>query len=338
MPYEPADYARLDELLSDEERLIQTTVREFVDQKVLPHIGKWFEDGHFPEELIPEMAALGLLGANLDGYGCAGLSPVAYGLMLQELERGDSGLRSFVSVQGSLAMYAIHRYGSDQQKEHWLPRMARGEAIGCYGLTEPDFGSNPGGMQTRAVLQGDEYVLNGNKMWITNGSIADVAVVWAREDDDIRGFLVPRDAPGFSTTLQKHKWSLRASITSELHFEDCRIPADCKLPLAEGLKAPLGCLTQARSGIAWGALGAAQACYTEALEYAKTRIQFGKPIAAFQLVQAKLVDMPDGDHERAAVSSPPGHPQGRRQDALPARLDGQAQQCRHGAGDRPPGT
>ena len=290
-PYDPPDYALLDELLTDEERLIRETVRGFVSERIIPSVGSWFEAEHFPQELIPEIGALGLLGANLQGYGCAGLGGVAYGLVLEELERGDSGLRSFVSVQGSLAMYAIHEFGSDEQKEAWLPRMAKGEAIGCFGLTEPDFGSNPAGLQTRAQRDGDDYVLNGNKMWITNGSIADVAVLWARDGDGVSGFLVGRDTPGFSTTLQKGKWSLRASITSELHFDECRIPVTNRLPKACGLKAALACLTQARTGIAWGALGAAQACYCEALEYAKTRIQFGKPIAAFQLVQAKLAEM-----------------------------------------------
>jgi glutaryl-CoA dehydrogenase len=290
-PYNPPDYFLLDELLSQEEKLIRSSVRGFVDEKVLPIIARCFREERFPSELVGEVAALGLLGANLEGYGCAGLGNVAYGLILQELERGDSGLRSFVSVQGSLAMFAIHRFGSEEQKERWLPRMARGEAIGCFGLTEPDFGSNPAGLQARARRDGNSYVLNGNKMWITNGSIADLAVVWAREDDRIQGFLVEKGAPGFSTTLQKGKWSLKASVTSELHFQDCRIPAANKLPGAGGLKSPLSCLNQARAGISWGALGSAMACYSEALEYSKTRIQFGKPIASFQLVQAKLVEM-----------------------------------------------
>jgi glutaryl-CoA dehydrogenase len=289
--YEPPDYGRLDDLLTDEEKLIRRSVRSFVDERVLPIIARAFREERFPAELVPAIADLGLLGASLEGYGCAGLGSVAYGLVLQELERGDSGLRSFVSVQGSLAMYAIHRFGSGEQKEKWLPKMARGELIGCFGLTEPDFGSNPAGLQTRAEARGGEYVLNGNKMWITNGSIADVAVVWAREGDRIRGFVVEKGSPGFSSTLQKGKWSLRASITSELHFADCRIPAGNRLPGAEGLKGPLSCLNQARFGIAWGAIGAATACYCEALEYAKSRIQFGKPIASFQLVQAKLVEM-----------------------------------------------
>ncbi len=291
LPFSPPDYYLVDNLLTDEERLVRQTVREFVSEKVLPIIADCFTNDRFPEELIPEIAKLGLLGAHIKGYGCAGLSHVGYGVAMQELERGDSGLRSFVSVQGSLAMHAIHTFGSDEQKERYLPAMARGERIGCFGLTEPDHGSDPSGMETRAVRDGDEYVVNGNKMWISNGSIADVAVVWAKEEDRIHGFLVDRSTPGFSTTKQKGKWSLRASITSELHFEDCRIPAGQRLPGAKGLKAALTCLTQARSGIAWGALGAAMACYSEALEYAKTRIQFDRPIASFQLVQAKLVGM-----------------------------------------------
>ena len=289
--YQPPDYFLLADLLSEEEKLIRSSVRSFVDEKVLPIIAKCFREERFPAELIPEIASLGLLGANLEGYGCAGLGNVAYGLILEELERGDSGLRSFVSVQGSLAMYAIHRFGTDEQKDRWLPRMARGEAIGCFGLTEPDFGSNPAGLQTRARKEGSSYVLNGNKMWITNGSVADLAVVWAKEDDRIQGFVVEKGAPGFSTTLQKGKWSLRASVTSELHFQDCRISLQNKLLEATGLKAALSCLNQARAGISWGALGAAMACYSEALEYSKARIQFGKPIASFQLVQAKLVEM-----------------------------------------------
>ena len=291
MAYTPPDYYLVDALLSDEERLIRQTVREFVDAKVLPIVTECFAAERFPRELIPEMAKMGLLGAHLRGYGCAGLSSVGYGLVLQELERGDSGLRSFVSVQGSLAMHAMHAFGSEAQKERYLPAVARGECIGCFGLTEPDFGSDPSGMQTRAVREGDKYVLNGNKMWISNGSIADVAVVWAKEEGRVQGFLVEPGTPGFSTTQQKGKWSLRASVTSELHFDDCEIAASQRLPKAQGLKAALACLNQARAGIAWGALGAAMACYCEALEYAKSRIQFGRPIASFQLVQAKLVRM-----------------------------------------------
>ena len=290
-PFEAPDYYRIDDLLTDEERLVRDSVRAFVTENVLPIIGEAYEEGRFPREVVPEVARLGLLGASLEGYGCAGIGHVAYGLALQELERGDSGLRSFVSVQGSLAMYAIHALGSEEQKARWLPPMARGEAIGCFGLTEPDFGSNPAGLKTRAERRGSEYVLSGNKMWITNGSIADVSVVWAKEDGRIQGFLVEKGSPGFSTTLQKGKWSMRASVTSELHLEDCRIPETNRLPGARGLRSALACLNQARAGIAWGALGAAMACYAEALEYARSRVQFGKAIASFQLVQAKLADM-----------------------------------------------
>jgi glutaryl-CoA dehydrogenase len=289
--YTPPDYYLLDDLLTEEEKLIRQTVRDFVDEKVLPRIASAFREERFPAELVSEIAGLGLLGANIQGHGCAGLGSVAYGLILQELERGDSGLRSFVSVQGSLAMAAIDLFGSEEQKARWLPPMARGELIGCFGLTEPDFGSNPAGLQTTARRAGAEYVLDGNKMWITNGSIANLAVVWAREEGKIQGFVVEKASPGFSTTLQKGKWSLRASVTSELHFQGCRIPGSNRLPGATGLKAALACLNQARAGIAWGAIGAAMACYSEALDYAKSRIQFGKPIASFQLVQEKLVGM-----------------------------------------------
>ncbi len=285
------DFYALDKLLTEEERLVRDSVREFVDRRILPIIAACCREERFPAELVPEIAELGLLGASLKGYECAGLGPVAYGLALQELERGDSAIRSFVSVQGSLAMYAIYAHGDEAQKVRWLPAMARGEKIGCFGLTEPDFGSNPAGLQTTAVRRGGEYVLSGNKMWITNGCIADVAVVWAREEGEMRGFLVERGAPGFSTSLVKGKWSLRASVTSGLHFQDCRIPVENRLPNAKGLRGPLSCLNQARYGISWGAIGAAMACYSEAVEYARTRIQFGKPIASFQLIQAKLVEM-----------------------------------------------
>ena len=285
------DLYNIDHLLSEEERMVRDTVRKFVSERVLPVIGEHFEAGTFPRELIPEIADLGLMGMHLDGYGCAGLSAVCYGLACQELEAGDSGLRSFVSVQGSLAMFPIHRFGSEEQKQRWLPPMARGEAIGCFGLTEPDSGSDPGSMRTTARRDGDSYILNGTKMWITNGGIADIAVVWARADDGIRGFLVERGTPGFSTSDVHHKLSLRASITSELHFEDCRIPADNMLPGARGLRGPLSCLDEARYGIAWGATGAARTCYEVALDYAKTRVQFDRPIASFQLVQEKLAIM-----------------------------------------------
>jgi len=286
-----SDLYNIEHLLSEEERMVRDTVRQFVRERVLPIIGEHFEAGTFPRDLIPQVAELGLLGMHLQGYGCAGLSAVCYGLACQELEAGDSGLRSFVSVQGSLAMYPIHAFGSEEQKQHWLPGMAKGELIGCFGLTEPDFGSEAAGMITSARRDGDSYVLNGAKMWITNGSIADVAVVWAKAEDGVRGFLVERGMPGFSTNDIHHKLSLRASITSELHFDECRVPVTSMLPDVRGMRGPLSCLNEARFGIAWGATGAARACYEMALEYAKTRIQFKKPIASFQLVQQKLAIM-----------------------------------------------
>lgn len=286
-----SDLYNVDSLLSEEERMVRDTVRKFVRERVLPIIDQHFEAGTFPRELIPEIADLGLLGMHLEGYGCAGLSAVCYGLACQELEAGDSGLRSFVSVQGSLAMFPIHKFGSEEQKQQWLPRMARGEVIGCFGLTEPDSGSDPGSMRTNARRDGDSYILNGTKMWITNGGIADLAVVWARTDEGIRGFIVERDTPGFTTSNIHQKLSLRASVTSELHFADCRIPAANMLPNVRGLRGPLSCLDEARYGIAWGANGAARTCYETALDYAKTRIQFDKPIASFQLVQQKLAIM-----------------------------------------------
>jgi glutaryl-CoA dehydrogenase len=286
-----ADLYNIDHLFSEEERMVRDTVQKFVRERVLPVIGEHFEAGTFPRELIPEIADLGLLGMHLDGYGCAGLSAVCYGLACQELEAGDSGLRSFVSVQGSLAMFPIYAFGSEEQKQRWLPRMARGEVIGCFGLTEPDSGSDPGSMRTTARRDGDSYILNGNKMWITNGGIADLAVVWAKAEDGIRGFLVERGTPGFTTSDIHHKLSLRASITSELHFEDCRIPVTNMLPNVRGLRGPLSCLDEARYGIAWGANGAARACYEAALDYAKTRVQFNRAIGGFQLVQQKLTIM-----------------------------------------------
>src|SRR5579859_7739252 len=285
------DLYNIDHLLSEEERMVRDTVRKFVSERILPIIGEHFEAGTFPRDLIPEIAGLGLLGMHLEGYGCAGLSAVCYGLACQELEAGDSGLRSFVSVQGSLAMFPIHKFGSEEQKQRWLPPMARGEVIGCFGLTEPDSGSDPGSMRTTARRDGDSYILNGTKMWITNGGIADVAVVWAKAEDGVHGFLVERGTPGFSTSDVHHKLSLRASITSELHFEDCRIPAGNMLPGVRGLRGPLSRLDEARYGIAWGASGAARTCYEVALNYAKTRVQFDRPIGGFQLVQEKLVIM-----------------------------------------------
>jgi len=285
------DLYNIDHLLSEEERMVRDTVRKFVQDRVLPVIAGHFEAGTFPEGLIPEMAELGLLGMHLEGYGCAGLNAVCYGLACQELEAGDSGLRSFASVQGSLVMFPIFAYGSEEQKQHWLPRMAQGKAIGCFGLTEPDSGSDPASMLTTARRDGDSYILNGTKMWITNGSVADVALVWARAEDGVRGFLVERGTPGFTTSNIHHKLSLRASVTSELHFEDCRIPSANMLPEVHGMRGPLSCLNEARYGIAWGATGAARACYEAALDYAKSRVQFKRPIASFQLVQLKLVNM-----------------------------------------------
>ncbi|MBC8260992.1 MAG: acyl-CoA dehydrogenase family protein [Planctomycetia bacterium] len=289
--YEGTDFYIIDDLLTEEQRLIRDTVRDFVDDHVVDVIDDCFMEDKFPTELIPMLGELGLLGANLDGYECAGLDNTAYGLIMQELERGDSGLRSFVSVQGGLVMYPIHRYGTEEQKQKFLPELAAGRMIGCFGLTEPDHGSNPSGMITHAVEDGDSYVLNGNKMWITNGCVADVAVVWAKLDGRIRGFLVEKGTEGFSTTKQGKKFSLRASITSELHFQDCRIPKENLMPGADGLGGPLSCLTQARYGIAWGATGAAMACFDAAKKYSLSRIQFDKPIASFQLVQQKLAEM-----------------------------------------------
>jgi len=291
-PPPPLDFLDLDRLLSDEERLIRDTTRSFVADRVLPEVAGWFERGELPRELAKELGDLGLLGMHLQGYGCAGTNAVSYGLACLELEAGDSGARSFVSVQGSLAMYPIWRYGSEEQKRRWLPPMAAGEVIGCFGLTEPDFGSNPAGMRTSARRDGDDWVLNGTKMWITNGGIADVAVVWARtEDEGVRGFLVPAGTHGFSTRDIERKLSLRASVTSELVLEDCRLPADAVLPEVRGMRGPLSCLNEARYGIVWGSMGAARACFQSALEYATTRVQFDRPIGGFQLTQQKLADM-----------------------------------------------
>jgi glutaryl-CoA dehydrogenase len=285
------DFLDLDRLLSEEERLIRDTTRGFVTDKVLPEVAGWFERGEFPRELAKELGGLGLLGMHLDGYGCAGTNAVSYGLAALELEAGDSGMRSFASVQGSLAMFPIWRYGSEEQKQRWLPRMAAGEVIGCFGLTEPDFGSNPAGMRTSARRDGDDWVLNGTKMWITNGGIADLAVVWARAEEGVRGFLVPTDTPGFSTRDIGRKLSLRASVTSELVLEDCRLPGDAVLPEAQGMRGPLSCLDEARYGIVWGSMGAARACFASALDYATSRVQFDRPIGGFQLTQQKLADM-----------------------------------------------
>jgi glutaryl-CoA dehydrogenase len=290
--FDPRDPLSLDGLLDDEERLIRDTVRQYVREKFLPHVAGYFENGSLPESTGPELGQLGLLGMHLEGYGCAGASATAYGLTCLELEAGDSGLRSFCSVQGSLAMFAIWKWGSEEQKERWLPGMAAGTTIGCFGLTEPDAGSNPAGMRTRAKRVGDKWVLNGSKMWITNGSLSDVAVVWARtEEGKVNGFLVEQGMPGFSAPVMHGKLSLRASVTSELVLDGVEVPEVNRLPEATSLRAPLSCLNEARYGIVWGAAGAARACYEAALEYAKSRVQFDKPIAGYQLTQAKLVEM-----------------------------------------------
>ncbi|MEU7750740.1 acyl-CoA dehydrogenase family protein [Micromonospora sp. NPDC049171] len=286
------DLLDLDSSLGEEERQIRDVVRQLVDDRVRPHVADWYEDGRVPaRELALEFGKLGLLGMHLTGYGCAGASAVAYGLACQELEAGDSGLRSLVSVQGSLAMYAIWRYGSEEQKQRWLPSMATGAAIGCFGLTEPDHGSDPASMTTRARRDGDDWLLTGAKMWITNAPIADVAVIWARADEGVRGFAVPMDTPGVTAWEIRRKMSLRASVTGEIALDDVRLPADAQLPEAVGLKAPLSCLTEARYGIVWGAVGAARDCLETTLAYATTRTQFGRPLAGFQLTQAKLADM-----------------------------------------------
>ncbi|HKE64434.1 MAG TPA: acyl-CoA dehydrogenase family protein [Micromonosporaceae bacterium] len=288
----PLDLIDVDHLHSDEELEIRRVVRKLVDERVRPHVADWYEAGTLPaRDLAKEFGKLGLLGMHLHGYGCAGASAVAYGLASMELEAGDSGVRSLVSVQGSLAMYAIYRYGSDAQKDEWLPRMAAGEAIGCFGLTEPDHGSDPGSMRTRARRDGDDWILHGGKMWITNAPVADIAVIWARTDEGIGGFAVPMNSRGVSVREVTHKMSLRASMTGEITLDDVRLPADAALPGARGLRAPLSCLTEARFGIVWGALGSARDCLHTALDYAVTREQFGRPIAGFQLTQAKLADM-----------------------------------------------
>ena len=290
--FQGVDYYHVDELLSEDELMVRKTVRDYVDQKVVPIIEKHYEEGTFPLHLVPQMAELGLFGSTLPArYGCAEMNNVAYGIVMQELERGDSGIRSFASVQSALVMYPIFTFGSQRQKDYWLPKLAAGRAIGCFGLTEPDYGSNPGGLISRAERRDGGYVLNGAKMWITNGSIADVAVVWAKLDGEIKGFLVEKGTKGFSAPEMKGKHSLRASVTSELVFQDCLIPEENILPESGGLKSPLKCLSQARYGIAWGVVGSSMACYDVALQYAKSRIQFDKPIASFQLTQEKLVHM-----------------------------------------------
>jgi glutaryl-CoA dehydrogenase len=288
---DPLDYLEIDTLLSDEERLIRDTVRAWVREHVVPNVGEWFEEGILPMELAPELGKLGLLGMHLEGYGTAGASAVAYGLACLELEAGDSGIRSLVSVQGSLSMFAIWRWGSEEQKQQWLPQMAAGTKLGCFGLTEPDAGSDPGAMRTTARRDGSDWVLNGAKMWITNGSVADVAVVWAQTDEGVRGFLVEKGTRGFSAPDIKKKISLRASVTSELVLDDVRVPADAILPEAKGLRGPLSCLNEARYGIVWGAVGAGRTCFEAALDYSKSRIAFGKPIAGTQIQQLKLAEM-----------------------------------------------
>jgi glutaryl-CoA dehydrogenase len=290
-PNEGADLLRIEDQLTGEERLVRDTVRDFAAERAAPHIADWFEAGTLPRELAPELGKLGMLGMHLTGYGCAGMGPVAYGVACRELEACDSGLRSLVSVQGSLAMYPIWRYGSEEQKQEWLPRMAAGDAIGCFGLTEPDQGSDPGSMKTKAIPNGSGWTLSGTKMWITNGSVADIAVVWAATEQGIRGFLVPRGARGLSASNIHKKLSLRASVTSELHFDGVKLPGDAVLPGVTGLKGPLSCLTEARFGIVWGVTGAARTCFEAAAEYSRTREQFGQPIGGFQLTQSKLAWM-----------------------------------------------
>lgn len=288
---DPLDFLDIDSQLTDEERMLQETVRKWVGDRVLPEIGEWFDRGEIPIELAKELGKLGLLGMHLKGYGCAGASATAYGVACMELEAGDSGIRSLVSVQGSLAMFAIWRWGSEEQKQEWLPRMAAGDAIGCFGLTEPDSGSDPGSMRTTARRDGDDWILNGQKMWITNGSVSEAAVVWARDGEKVRGFIVPRGTRGYTTQDIKGKMSLRASVTSELLLDDVRLPDSARLPEVDTLRGPLSCLNEARYGIVWGAVGAARACYESSLEYSLSRIQFDRPIASFQLIQERLAKM-----------------------------------------------
>ncbi|MFF8865440.1 acyl-CoA dehydrogenase family protein [Streptomyces sp. NPDC015139] len=312
-PFDAADPLGIDDLLDPEDLAVRDTVRSWAADRVLPYVADWYEKGELPQirELARELGAIGALGMSLTGYGCAGASAVQYGLACLELEAADSGIRSLVSVQGSLAMYAIHRFGSEEQKQEWLPRMASGEVIGCFGLTEPDHGSDPAAMRTYAKRDGDDWVLNGRKMWITNGSVAGVAVVWAQTEEGVRGFAVPTDRPGFSAPEIKHKWSLRASVTSELVLDDVRLPATAVLPEVTGLRGPLSCLSHARYGIVWGAMGAARSSFETAVEYAKTREQFGRPIGGFQLTQAKLADMAVELHKGILLA----HHLGRRMDA-----------------------
>ncbi|MFF4525930.1 acyl-CoA dehydrogenase family protein [Streptomyces bluensis] len=314
-PFDPADPLGIDELLDAEDLAVRDTVRKWAERRVLPHVAEWYEKGELPgiRELARELGEIGALGMSLSGYGCAGAGAgaVRYGLACLELEAADSGIRSLVSVQGSLAMYAIHRFGSEEQKQTWLPRMASGEVIGCFGLTEPDHGSDPASMRTYARRDGGDWVLSGRKMWITNGSVASVAVVWAQTEEGIRGFVVPTDRPGFAAPEIRHKWSLRASVTSELIMDEVRLPADAVLPGAIGLKGPLSCLSHARYGIVWGAMGAARTCFEAAVDYARTREQFGKPIGGFQLTQAKLADMAVELHKGILLA----HHLGRRMDA-----------------------
>ncbi|MFB7655494.1 MULTISPECIES: acyl-CoA dehydrogenase family protein [unclassified Streptomyces] len=312
--FDPVDPLGIDDLLDPEDLAIRDTVRDWAADRVLPYVADWYEQGELPgiRDLARELGAIGALGMSLEGYGCAGATAVQYGLACLELEAADSGIRSLVSVQGSLAMYAIHRFGSEEQKQAWLPRMAAGDVIGCFGLTEPDHGSDPANMRTHAKRDGGrDWILNGRKMWITNGSVAGVAVVWAQTEDGIRGFVVPTDSPGFSAPEIKHKWSLRASVTSELVLDDVRLPADAVLPEATGLRGPLGCLTHARYGIVWGSMGAARSSFEAAVEYAKSREQFGRPIGGFQLTQAKLADMAVELHKGILLA----HHLGRRMDA-----------------------
>ncbi|MEV5432167.1 acyl-CoA dehydrogenase family protein [Streptomyces sp. NPDC052701] len=312
-PFDPADPLGIDDLLDQEDLAVRDTVRGWAADRVLPYVAEWYEKGELPviRELARELGGIGALGMSLDGYGCAGATAVQYGLACLELEAADSGIRSLVSVQGSLAMYAIHRFGSEEQKQAWLPRMAAGEVIGCFGLTEPDHGSDPASMRTHAKRDGGDWILNGRKMWITNGSVAGVAVVWAQTDDGIRGFVVPAGSAGFSAPEIKHKWSLRASVTSELVLDDVRLPAGAVLPGASGLRGPLSCLSHARYGIVWGAMGAARSCFEAAVDYAKSREQFGRPIGGFQLTQAKLADMAVELHKGILLA----HHLGRRMDA-----------------------